>query len=69
MCMHKTIMLLKPATLVSYLLYKPVCPEGMQVFPGQVGQGKNTVCDFLRRSAVDPIHLSLYSLILLSSDL
>jgi hypothetical protein len=32
------------------MLLKPVCPQGMQVFPGQVGQGKNTVCACLRKS-------------------
>ena len=32
---------------------KTVCPEGMQFFLAQVEQGKNTVCVYLRASAVD----------------
>jgi hypothetical protein len=44
------------------LLLKPVCPEGMQVFLAQVEQGKNNVCEYLRRSAVKLELLALRAL-------
>ena len=62
-------MLFNLTVSVTYPLIKPVCPKGMQVFPGQVGLGKNTVCVRLRMSAVNIIQVRLYSFILFSSDL
>jgi hypothetical protein len=32
---------------------KTVCPQGMQFFLAQVEQGKDTVCECLRASAVN----------------
>jgi hypothetical protein len=45
------------------IIYKTVCPQGMQFFLGQVGRGKDTVCVYLRASAVNLTQF-LYSIYL-----
>jgi hypothetical protein len=35
---------------------KNCCPEGMQFFLARVEQGKDTICEYLRRSAVNELN-------------